>query len=323
MKRYRIFLITALVGLSGVGHTETLRVVFAGDGRADYLPRREDQNGLNSVINKEIANAVLKEKAQALFWTGDLVNLTDKNPATFEQELLAWRDIMQPLYDQGVAVLPVRGNHEVMCPEAARVWNKVFSGRYALPDNGPIGEKNLSFFYARDSLLAIGIDEYESGTETVDQAWLDQVLQRERKPFIVLYGHEPMFMDGHHKDTMDVHPAMRDAVWESLIRAGARAYFCGHDHFYDHMIVTRGKGDPGPEMHQFTAGTAGAPFYKGKTYSGNNSYWKLTPVKHIENTYGYILLEIEGNKTTITFKGQTAPGRYEPMDSFSYETGKR
>jgi hypothetical protein len=296
-----------------------MRIVVAGDGRADYVFRPEDKDGLNTTINREMAQAVLDEKADMFLWTGDLVNVTNNDSATFKHDLLAWRAIMQPVYDHKIPVLPVRGNHELMCPEPEKAWDDVFSGNYALPANGPSNAENLTFYCVRGPVLVVGVDEYATGRETIDQTWLDQVLREHPEPFIFVYGHEPAFMDGHHPDTLDAHPANRDAMWESLIRAGARVFFCGHDHFYDHMVVVRATGDAGPEMHQFTAGTAGAPFYHGGPYAGANSYWKLTQVKHIENTYGYNLIEIKGNTATITFKGRVAPGKYVVMDSFSFE----
>ena len=84
------------------------------------------------------------------------------------------------------------------------------------------------------------------------------------------------------------------------------------------MMVTKMGDVPGPEVHQIVAGTAGAPFYKMGDYSGNNAGWNLKRLKHIDNTYGYLVVEIDGKKATVTFKGRTAAGRYEAMDSFSY-----
>lgn len=46
--------------------------------------------------------------------------------------------VMQPLYDAGVGVYPIRGNHEDCGPKA--VWDNVFTGPYALPNNGPCVE---------------------------------------------------------------------------------------------------------------------------------------------------------------------------------------
>src|SRR5271156_438573 len=118
MKRLSTALFIAFFVTCLAGHASTLRIVVAGDGRANSPPRPEDKNGLNDVMNREISRAVLREKATALLWTGDLVNLTNHDCDLFKQELLAWRDIYQPLYDHGVIVLPVRGNHEMACLES-------------------------------------------------------------------------------------------------------------------------------------------------------------------------------------------------------------
>jgi Calcineurin-like phosphoesterase len=265
-----------------------------------------------------------------LLWTGDLTNVSEGDSTTFERQLLAWRAVVKPLYDHGVTVLPVRGNHEVVwydpkdssrkpqdIPDAKATWDKVFAGKYALPPNGPDGEKNISFFNVLDSMLVVGVDHYTT-RHSVNQTWLSRVLEQEKKPFIFVYGHEPAFAAGSHPDneTLATDSVKRNEFWESLIKAGARVYFCGHDHFYDHMSITRPGVESGPEMHQLTAGTAGAPFYEQGDYN-SNSGWKLGVVHHAK-TYGYIVAAIEGHRATITFKGRMAPGQYEMLDAFSY-----
>jgi len=320
-----------LVGMCLTGRCESLRIVISGDGRSQYPwseQRSEDEDGMNKTINREIQQAVLDEKAQVMLWTGDLVNVTDNEPGTLKRRLEAWRGVMQPLYDAGVVVLPVRGNHEVFrytdqsfqpapIPEATNVWNSVFTGQYALPDNGPDGEKNLSFFFSGDSTLIVGLDQYENKWHSVNQAWLNQVLQDHRKPFIFVFGHEPAFMAGNHRDqdTLAADPAKRNAFWESLVHAGVQAYFCGHDHFYDHKEVVR-SGENSGQVHQVTAGTAGAPFYKSVAFDGNKSGWALTQKEHVDYTCGYLLAEISESKVIITFKERYSSGKYLPKDSF-------
>lgn len=321
-------------------YSEAVRIVIAGDGRADYPwnpPRIEDAEGINKVITGEIAGAVLKEHAQLLLWTGDFANVPDNNPDTFRKQLRAWHQIIQPLYDHKVAVLPVRGNHEVYRYEqgsydpipildAKNIWNEVFSGQYALPSNGPESEKNLSFYYVRDNVLCIGLDQYEkSSAHLINQIWLDDVFKNHKQPFVFVYGHEPAFISGSHgvDDTLGANPLARNALWESLMQAGALTYFCGHDHLYDHIMIVRSNSAAGPAIHQFTAGTAGGPFYHGRNHNPNDSEWKIERVKHIEDTYGYILVTITKNKAVITFKGRTAPGHYEPMDAWRYSVPTR
>jgi hypothetical protein len=322
----RPLLAVAFLAIVATCHADKFCFIVAGDGRSDPAAkplRIVDLDGVNTMITAEIAQAVLDEKAKFLMWTGDLVLGHAKDRDNFKTQLLRWRSIMQPLYDRKIPVLPCRGNHEAFSKDAENVWHEVFSGRYALPTNGPKTEKNLSFFARFGEVLIVGLDQFTAGGISVDQPWLDQVLEIHRRPFVFVMGHEPAFMDGAHKDNMDNSPARRDAFWESLIKAGGRTFFAGHDHLYDHMRIYRNAKDAGPEMHQFVAGTSGAPFYKAGPYAGNNTIWNVSRVKYIESTYGYLLVEIDGNKATITFKGRTPGGKYEPMDQWSYTVDRR
>jgi hypothetical protein len=295
--------------------------VVCGDGRADTKGNRpEDKNGVNVVITGEIAQATVQEHAKFLIWTGDLVGGA-KDKSVFETELLTWRGLMTPLYDKGIGVYPVRGNHETHCKESVEVWNKVFAGKYGLPKNGPEGEQNLTYFIEEGPVLMIGLDEYSAPVKSVNQVWLNTVLKDHKKHFIFAAGHEPAFMDGHHTDVLDVDPVKRDAFWTSLVNAGARAFFAGHDHLYDHMLVTKAGTLKGKEIHQMVAGTAGAPYYDPGPYTGVNSDWTLTRVKSIGKTYGYLLVEVDGDKITISFKGRKSPGVYEVMDQVVFTVG--
>jgi len=113
-------------------------------------------------------------------------------------------------------------------------------------------------------------------------------------------------------------------MWKSLEDAGARVYFCGHDHFYDHMKVQRQWTPLGAEMHQLTAGTAGAPFYSRRSGYPSDEDWQLEQVKHSDFVSGYILVVIEENTAskedtaTIEFKARQPDGQYQAIDRFSY-----
>jgi len=302
---------------------EPLRIVVAGDGRADYgwnPPRSCDNEGINETVVRAISNAVLKENAAILLWTGDIVNVNDAKEDTLKKGLEKWRGIMEPLYSKNVKVWPVRGNHEVYrylrqgdydgapIPNAAAVWKGVFSE--GLPNNAPTSDDGLSFYSVEGSALIIGLDQYGGDQSdpltrkhSVNRQWLDQVLNQNKKPFTFVYGHEAAFMAGRHNDddTLAADAAARNLFWQSLVNAKA-LYFCGHDHFYDRMSVVRRTSPPGREVFQITAGTAGAPFYTGAQYAGS-ALWKQERAAHLENVYGYMLIEIDGEKATITFKG--------------------
>ena len=308
----------------GIIRGEPAKIVIAGDGRAEYPwndTRCVDHDGINTVVTTAICKAVLAEHANTLLWTGDIANINDRGEDTLSHRLEAWRNIMQPLYDAGVNVWPVRGNHEVYryvdksydgepIPNAKKAWDNVFSGRYALPANGPPDEKNLTFFSSSSSVLIVGLDDYgtvDTGTlsrrHAVNQEWLDKVLKDQKRPFMFVYGHEAAFMAGRHKDddTLAADASRRNAFWRSLVNAGVQVYFCGHDHFYDRMSVARSDVDQGRVIFQITAGTAGAPFYTASEYFGATQ-WSLQRLKHIEQAYGYLLVEVDHEEARISFK---------------------
>src|SRR5215470_20324583 len=73
---------------------EPLRIVVAGDGRADYPwnPSRScDNEGINETVTKAISKAVADEHAAILLWTGDIVNVNDTKEGTLKKGLEKWR----------------------------------------------------------------------------------------------------------------------------------------------------------------------------------------------------------------------------------------
>jgi len=340
-------LLILLAGLSAgfcfTAQGQLLKIVVAGDGRAEYPwnlpPRPCDKDGINETVITAIANAVSDEHASILLWTGDIVNVNDSKDSRLKDGLQKWRTIMEQQCGRDVKLWPVRGNHEVYrylskdnydgepIPNSAAVWREAFP---ELPSNDPKSDDGLSFFSVQGSALIIGLDPYGGADpnpdpllrkHSVDQKWLDQVLQQNQKPFVFVYGHEAAFMAGHHydDDTLAAHASARNLFWQSLVNAKA-LYLCGHDHFYDRMSVVRSSASSGPKFFQITAGTAGAPFYSAGQYAGS-SLWKLERVAHFDNVYGYLSIVADENQATITFMGaspsffnKTGKVRFAPMD---------
>ncbi len=278
---------------------ETLRFVVTCDSRGS-------DNGVNSLILGEIVQETLDLGASFLLFPGDLVDGSG-GASSLEQQLTYWRDIVQPLYDAGVGVYPVRGNHDDGSVDA---WNAVFSGPYALPQNGPAGELNLTWSTTYGNVMIAGVDVYVNDAR-VNVDWLQAQLDSSDASFYFVIGHEPAYAV-HHSDCLDDHPADRDDFVATLLDAGARTYFAGHDHFYDHARIDDGDGNTGNDLHQFVVGTAGAPLYDWSgDYDGNNG--AMTPVNvYHEAEYGFLLGEVQGDTATLTWWHRTGKGRYEP-----------
>lgn len=323
MKTLRLLVVVALALVCLSVHAETWRFVVTGDDRQDgNHPRPEDKNGVNQVIAGEIANAVVKEKAKFLVFTGDLVY----GPRTDEglrQQLLFWRSIFQPVYDAHIPILACRGNHEMHSPHSADVWRDVFSGPYSMPQDGPSDEKDLTYTYSRGPVTVISLDEYSVAKEKVNQPWLDGVLASRHGKILFAFGHEMAFFAGNHEDGLMAHPADRDAMITSLIRAHAVAFLCGHDHFYDHQEIEAADGSG--KIQQYVAGTAGAPPVGASQEVPQPRGWKVTRIKHYPEdfgnsnpSFGYTVVEVNGNTVTLTYKERVGPNLFAAREVNRY-----
>ena len=283
---------------------ETTRFVVTGDSRGGY----GDPDGVNGEILSEIATATIAEAADFIVFTGDLIwGYASSGPV--ETQLSTWISIMQPVYDAGIGVYPLRGNHEIGVGTKEN-WDNVFTGDYALPGNGPVGEENITFSATRKNVFIAGLDQYVN-PHVINQSWLDEQFESNTQPHVFVFGHEPAFK-AYHEDCMDDNATDRDIFWDSIKAEGGRTYFSAHDHFYDHSRIDDNDGEPNNDLHQFIVATAGAGLYSTDwDYDGVNGAW--TPQRiYKEINYGYLLVETTGPQVTLTWKRRTAPGVYEP-----------
>ncbi len=284
------------------------RFIATGDSRGG-------DNGVNTTILSEIAIEIVNQDAEFVVFPGDLVN-GYVNQAALESQLITWRDTMQPVYDAGIGVYAVRGNHDVGSPGGVTAWNNVFSGAYALPGNGPAGEVNLTYSVTHRNVFVLGLDQYIT-SHRVNQAWIDVQLAGNSRPHVFAFGHEPAFK-AQHSDCLDDFPANRDVFWASLRDVGGRTYFAGHDHFYDRARVNDGDGNPDNDLHQLIVGTAGAPLRAwAPPYNGNNSGMTIEQ-QHYAQQYGYVVVEIDGRDVSMTWMERVGAGNYAARDVWEY-----
>jgi hypothetical protein len=318
VRRLRALLLILAVAFPAAARAQHYTFVVTGDSRASEPARPGmDSNGINTTVMKELVAEILRIKPKFVLFNGDLVyGFTGEQE--FRTQLAAWLEIMKPVYAAGIHVYPVRGNHDASSVNAYRVWNDTFAGPYAVPDDGPEGEKNVTFSATEENALIIGLDEYGTHRYAVNLPWLHERLARNTLPLILAIGHEMAFRAGDHEDNLDNEPALRDEFIAALGEAGGRTYFAGHDHFYDHQRITDPERHPGLAIDQFVVGTAGAPVDQGHDFAGNDGSWVVRHIAHVELTYGYVLGEVDGPRVSLFFMGRLAPGVYEALDTFAY-----
>ena len=278
--------------------------IIVGDSRGG-------DNGVNVSILSEIADEIVAHNVDFVLFPGDLVNgYVDQ--AAMESQLTTWRETMQVVYDAGIGVYPVRGNHDVGDPAGLASWNNVFTGDYALPTNGPIGEVGVTYSVTHKNAFVLALDQYVT-FRRVNQAWVNSQLLGNQQPHVFALGHEPAFQV-QHADCLDDYPAERDAFWTSLKNAGCNIYACGHDHFFDHAIVDDGDGNPNNDIHQYVVGTGGAPLRSWlPPYNGDNGSMAVEQWNH-SGMYGYVLVEVVDDVTvTMTWYERGLTGEYGPV----------
>src|SRR5215469_13461033 len=124
----RPLVLASALALAALGMGQDhFRFVVTGDDRWDTgHPRKDmDENGVNVAAMKSLAKAIIDEKPAVLLFNGDTVGggKTDDEETSQFQTFMA---SMKPIYDAGIKVLVIRGNHEMHCPNSSDVWRKVF-----------------------------------------------------------------------------------------------------------------------------------------------------------------------------------------------------
>lgn len=257
---------------------------------------------------------------------GDLVNAGKRTTAVeLESQLNEWLTAFKPLYDAGIEVYPVRGNHEDDAANDIEIWNKIFSGDKQLPQNGPSGELNLTYSFIKNNALFIGLDNYLN-IHRVNQEWLDNQLNSNQQTHVFVFGHESAFKV-FHTDCLDDYSAERNTFWQSLSKAGVKCYFCGHDHFFNTALISDNDNDTSNDIYQVLTGGGGGWLMSQYNYNGTNSGYQPKEIFH-SRQHGYILVEISGKTNSdliVTLKWKEKvpdiiTGTYKFVDSGKYIT---
>jgi hypothetical protein len=343
LKKYKYFLIwlslTSLLlwGCVYYQHVQERsapwKFVLIADTQGDNK-ERAGKSCINDQVLQTIAEDIAKESPDFVLVAGDLVNGWFRNGGTdFASQFANWKSLMKSVYQAGIQVFPIRGNHEegpdrVVLPPLPKhleppsgtpallkqAFRNAFTEAY-IPQNGPEGEEGLTYSFTRKNAFIVGLDQYGSHPHKVNQDWLDRELDGNRKPHVFIYGHEPAF-EVRHRDCLAFYLKERDAFWDSIGRVGGRVYFCGHDHLYNRAVVEDKAGNP---IRQVISGTAGgnlvpwlSTYRESKRVKG-----EFSDVDH----HGYILVTVEEMKVTIEWKAflkEEIAIPWRILDSFSY-----
>jgi len=339
-RAFMVFLLLSLLGapIMGVGgpiqeYGTAWKFAVISDTQGNNS-EMDNKSCINDAVVQAIADDIVQEKPAFVLVAGDLVNGWFRNGGTdYAVQYANWREAMKPVYHAGIRVYPIRGNHDSGPERLAlpplppylepppdtpvllkREFRDAFSEQY-IPENGPVGEDGLTYSFIHKNAFIVGLDQYTGGQHKVNQDWLNRQLAGNRSPHVFVYGHEPAFETGH-KDTLAFYPEERNAFWDSIGSAGAKIYFCGHDHFYNRAIVP---GNDGSKIRQIIAGTGGGAL---RTWSGAYKDGKRVQGEyHNGNHHGYILVTVDGPRVNVAWRAMVRENdavTWRTLDSFAY-----
>lgn len=312
---------------------------LAGEGAWKFVIMSDSQGqgaDFTDGVSVQTLSAVLTHvlsanKPELIVFTGDLVQGAGTAEG-LESQLTTFRKTMEPAYAAKIPVYALRGSHDTgdnnLRPFANEVWNKVFAGPYAMPANGPEGEKGLTWSLSHRNALLVGLDGYKTmGTSdlTLNLPWLKTQLAANRLPHVFAFSHTQV-KKVEHTASLDAVPAVRNEFVQMLRAAGARAYFCGHMHCSNHTRFNDTKADPADkspddDFHQFIVPACSQKFYnwRRQAYDGH-AIPGLKPFKvhHAERRNGYVTVDVDGPKVTVTSILRGRDGSFAPAATFTY-----
>ncbi|MBC8875520.1 MAG: metallophosphoesterase [Planctomycetes bacterium] len=164
--------------------------------------------------------------------TADVELLREQWDYWFRHEM-AWLDQLSiPLYH-------TTGNHTTYDAVSETVFREVLSH---LPQNGPDGQRGLSYFVRRDDLLIVFVNTMWSelgGEGRVETEWLHQTLaDHANVRYKLVIGHHPVHpvngFSGDYQRVIESKNGQR--FWRMLVQHRVLAYVCSHILAFDVQV---------------------------------------------------------------------------------------
>ncbi|MBN8217533.1 MAG: metallophosphoesterase [Spirochaetes bacterium] len=299
-----LLLLSSLFALDP-GKSPNFRFAVAGDSRGN-------DEGINRAVLEDLRDGLLTDQVSLVLFPGDLVT-GPKDHETMVRYFKAWNQTFAaPLRKAGIPVYPCRGNHDLVKVEAGAdalaAWKEVILAENPVPANGPATELGFTYAVAAGENLFLSLDVYGSNRMRTDTRWLGSLLATNKLPHIFAFSHVPLYNlagkaahpDGYGWTSQGSNKFQsreeRDGLVGLLTKAGADAYFCGHDHWLDVAAVPQ---NTGRLFWQFLSGGAGAPI---RTWSqGGYRDPQVSNVGHADQ-FGYMVAEVGREATVVTVR---------------------
>ena len=277
-----------------------------------FLADSRDLSGSVGVYTQgllAIAQHIASKNPNLVLVGGDLIN--GSGSASVPKQYTNWFWAMQPIYNAGIPVYPVRGNHELNGDPTAVYWQRYIGTN--LPQNGPVGEVGMTYSFCTNDALIVGLDEYVTYYR-INYSWFTNQLATNSYSHLFVFGHAPAFA-AQHSSTLALYPADRDRFWSAIGSVHGRIYLCGHDHFYNRATAIDTNNC---QIRQEIVGSAAEGL---STWSGVYPEANRISLEHSDCIHrGYLFVEVSNAVVRATFYGFTnvATTNWVAVDTFSY-----
>jgi 3',5'-cyclic AMP phosphodiesterase CpdA len=331
-----LFLVAAIFSVAILpksGSCEKLRFVFLADSRGD-----NETIPINPVLQTIIEKINhLNPRPAFVVFGGDMAFRGFIHKRNMLQE---WKDLFQPLTDNGTILYAAIGNHELyredskgFIIENQQAFQQIFTDN---PTNGPPGYERLAYSFLSpggDAFFA-ALDPYFltdnetpghlGGNVTSAQLdWLADQVAQTKAAHRFLFIHTPYYyVTGQDPDENSTSNDSHTKLWYLLDQNRFDFLACGHQHLYSRKTIDSSilpnPPLPGPivwknNVVQLLNGTCGAHPDNSTAYIVDPTLW------HVSNppeTYYFSVVDIDGHKATVT-SYKTDNGDFTVFDTFT------
>jgi hypothetical protein len=188
-------------------------------------------------------NAVLQRLAtppEFICFPGDEIMGLTTNPDELRRQWAHWFTHEMAWLDRDmIPMFHTTGNHTTYDTMSEDVFREVMAH---LPDNGPVGQKGLSYWVRRGDVLLVFVHTLWSGLGGeghVETVWLAETLhQHADAKHKLVFGHHPVWtVNGFFADYQRNIERKNGALfWDILVAHGVSAYICSHILAFDVQV---------------------------------------------------------------------------------------
>lgn len=286
-----------------------------------------DASGVNKAAVGRIAADMRAQGVSLVLVGGDLIDGRGQDVSGLNEQYAAWRSAMAPVYNAGIPVYSIPGNHEYWGDAAAScetAWGQSIVPYLPAGRTDHPSRPGREYAFTHQNAFFIGLDQnqFDRGSAPFyyrgnDVSWVTGHLQARKPaayPHAFVFGHMPMFMT-RYAWTDAPFLANREDFWNALGSGGVPIYFTGHSHLYARGTATTADGLYA--LRQILAGSAGAGFdtWDGVFYESS----RIETEAWNNDKEGYSLVTITGKNVLVVWRYyDPASESFKVGDSITY-----